>query len=399
MVVHAYYPLAETRVERQAVALRTSGLEVDVICLRGSAQPALETINGVTIYRLPVRRHKVAGMAVQLLEYLMFFGFVFARLTKLYFQKHYAIVHIHNLPDFLVFAALIPKLAGAKIILDLHDLMPEFYAERFQQPMSSAPVRMIRWQEGLSCRFADHVITVTGLWRQALIERGQPPEKISVVMNVADDRIFHPKAAASPPNDHEGRLRLIYHGNMDRRYGLDLVLKAIDLVRETAPGIHLTLHGGGEYRKTLEAMVEELGLAEHVQFSRHFVPTEELPKLIQAAHVGIVPYRDGLFTGAILPTKLMEYAALGVPTIAARTPTISAYFDDTMLEFFPPGDVEELARCIQRLFNDRERLADLGRNIRRFYERYSWSEQSVNYLNLVERLIGPGPYTKTRLTT
>jgi len=390
MVVHAYYPMGETRVERQALALTDCGIDVDIICLRKSGEPALETLNGVGVYRLPVRRHKGGGIAVQLLEYLAFFGLVFAHLTRLYFQKHYDVVQVHNLPDFLVFAALVPKLAGAKIILDLHDLMPEFYTERFQQPMNSVPVNMIRWEEMLSCRFADHIITVTDLWRQALIKRGQASDKITVVMNVADDRIFNPMVTASHQDDHDGRFRLIYHGNLDRRYGLDLALKAMDMVRQTTPEIHLTLHGRGEYYETLVTMVAEMGLEDFVYFSRDFVATKELAKRIKAVHLGIVPYRDGLFTGTILPTKLMEYAALGVPAIAARTSTIAAHFDDTMVEFFTPGDAVELARCIQRLFRDRDRLAELGRNITKFYERYPWSEQSLNYLNLVERVARRG---------
>jgi len=171
----------------------------------------------------------------------------FIHLTKLHRRRRYSIVQVHNLPDFLVFAALIPKLTGARVILDPHDLMPEFYAERSQRSLDSLPVRLICWQERLACRFADHVITVTELWRQALIERGQPADKVTVVMNVADDRIFHRDVTIDAARD-DGRFRLIYHGVMDQRHGLDLALRAINLIRHTAPDIHLTLHGGGEYR-------------------------------------------------------------------------------------------------------------------------------------------------------
>ena len=207
MVVHAYYPLMETRVEREALALRDHGIEVDVICLRYDQEEPTSLEEGVRVYRLPVKRHRGKGMLVQLLEYLTFFALAFLRLTFLHVRKRYDVVQVHNLPDFLVFAALIPKLTGAKIILDLHDLMPEFYAERTQQPMTSLGVRVIQWQERVSCRFADHVITVTQLWRRFLIERGQPPEKVAVVMNVGDDRAFHRDVSACT------------HGNADIRFG------------------------------------------------------------------------------------------------------------------------------------------------------------------------------------
>jgi len=387
MVVHAYYPLGETRVERQALALLSQGTEVDVICLRASGQPATETVDGVQVYRMPVRRskHKGSGIIAQLFEYLAFFVLAFIRLSSLHAKRRYSVVQVHNLPDFLVFAALFPKLTGAKVILDLHDLMPEFYAERFQRSMDSLPVRLIRWQERLSCRFADRIITVTELWRQSLIERGQPADKVMVVMNVADDRIFHRDASADVSGD-DGRFRLIYHGTMAQRYGLDIALRAINLARHTAPDILLILHGDGEYEKALQNLVNDLGLRDHVQFSTRSVPTSELPKLLKQADLGIVPYLDGVFTGGILPTKLMEYAALGIPALAAHTPAIASYFDETTVQFFTPGDAEELASCILTLYHDRNRLAELARNITKFNEHYNWSEQSAHYLHLIEQL-------------
>lgn len=393
MVVHAYYPIGETRVERQAQALLAQGTEVDLVCLRHTGEPAQAIVDGVKVYRLPVKRH-ASGLVIRFLEYLSFFFLALVRLASLHLQRRYNVVQVHNLPDFLVFAALIPKFTGARIILDLHDLMPEFYAERFQRSVDSLPVRVIRWQEWLSCRFADHVITVTELWRQTLIKRGQPADKVTVVMNVADDRIFRQDAAADESVDQsgapsqakdDGRFRLIYHGTVDQRYGLDLALRAINQVRQTAPNIHLTIHGGGEHRQTLVNLAQELGLQDHVEFSTHFVPTSELPKLIKKADLGVVPYRDGVFTGGILPTKLMEYAALGIPAIAARTPAVAAYFDETTVLLFTPGDVEELAQCILTLYRDRSRLASLANNIAGFNRRYNWPDQRTIYLQLVNR--------------
>ena len=389
MVVHAYYPLGETRVEREALALRDRGVEVDVVCLRKPGQPREDVIDGVTVYRVPISRRKGSGILIQSLEYLKFFILALGRVTSLHLQRRYVVVQVHNLPDFLVFTALVPRLMGARVILDLHDLMPEFYMERFGREMSSPEVRLIRVQEWISCKFADHIITVTDLWRQALIERGQPGHKITVIMNVADERAFNPSVVPDQTLGPRNGFQLFYHGNIDQRYGLDLAVQAIDRVRRELPDVHLTIHGGGEYREVIEAMVERAKLRDHVEISREFVPTPVLAKRIKAADLGIVPYRDGVFTGAILPTKLMEYAALGLPVIAARTPTISRYFDDSMVEFFTPGDAEELANCISKLYRDRDRLADLARNISTFTERFQWRDQSSEYVSLTERLSTP----------
>jgi glycosyltransferase involved in cell wall biosynthesis len=388
MVVHAYYPLGETRVERQVLALRDAGVEVDVVCLRKPGEPSAEAADGVTIHRLPVHRRKGSGSLAQLFEYVRFFLLALGRVARLHLRRPYTVVQVHNLPDFLVFAALIPKLAGAKVILDLHDLMPEFYAERSGGELTSPGVRLIRAQERLSCAFADHIVTVTELWREALLARGQPPDKVSVVMNVPDERIFNPAVIPEGADSGSNGLKLIYHGNLDQRYGLDLVVTATEIVRREIPDIQVTLHGGGEYRDTLEARVAEENLGDNIHISREFVPTELLARRIKAADVGVVPYRDGPFTGSILPTKLLEYAALAIPVIAARTRTIAAYFDESMVEFFTPGDAEGLAACISRLSRDPLRRAQLARSISVSAERLSWRKLGADYVRLVERLAG-----------
>ena len=386
MVVHAYYPLGETRVEREAFALLANGFNVDVICLKGAEEPAVELVDGVKVYRLPIGRRRGRGVITQFLEYLTFFVLSFVRLSKLYLRDRYEVIQVHNLPDFLVFAALIPKLSGAKIILDLHDLMPEFYSEKFQKPAESVAVRLIGLQERAACAFADKVITVTEIWRQALIKRGLPAGKVFVVMNLADTRYFHQNGTGMPTDNN--RFDLIYHGIMGRRHGLDLALRAIDKVRKKEPNIHMTLHGGGEFRHRLEEMVTELGLENHVSFSRNFVPTFQLVELIKSADLGIVPYRNDVFTGGILPTKLMEYAALGIAAIAARTFCISEYFDETMVEFFEPGDVDELADKILLLSREPGKLLELAHNIDQFNEQYNWNEQSEKYVQFVIDLKG-----------
>ena len=166
MIVHAYYPVGETRVQREALALVADGYEVDVLCLRDVGEKAVDSEEGVNIYRLPMKRYKGYGLAVQLLEYLAFFVLAFFKLLTLYPRKCYGTVQVHNLPDFLIFCAIYPKLRGAKLILDLHDLMPEFFAAKSEGDMNSLSVRMVTLQERLSCRFADHVITVTDVWKE-----------------------------------------------------------------------------------------------------------------------------------------------------------------------------------------------------------------------------------------
>ena len=385
MIVHAHYPLGEPRVEREAQALINGGYEVDVLCLRSDKELAFEVIDGVNIYRLPVRRDKRRGRAAQLLEYLAFFMHVFLRLLTLYPRRKYKTLQVHNLPDFLVFSTLIPKLAGARVILDLHDLMPEFLAGTSNRSMDSLPVRILKFQEWISCRFADRVITVTELWRQTLIERGVPAHKVSVVMNVANSQIFKNEAVKHESNGDQ-RFRLIYHGTLSQHYGIDLILQAVARLKEDIPQLHLTIHGRGEYLQNLQDLAKELRLNGQVTFSTNLLPMAELPSFISQAHLGIVAYRRDVFTDGILPTKLMEYTALHVPVIAARTPAIEAYFDENMVHYFPAEDVNALCDAITYVHTHRERLEQLSTESNRFNEKYTWENIAKEYLQLVDQL-------------
>jgi glycosyltransferase involved in cell wall biosynthesis len=385
MVVHAYYPLGETRVEREARILVKHGYAVDVICLRAEGESPLESADGITIHRLPVGRHKGKGALVQLAEYLAFLVLSMFRLTRLHSQSAYRVVQIHNLPDFLVFAALFAKIMGARVILDIHDLMPEFYASRFNVGLDSWPVRLVCWQERLSCRFADHVITVSEHWRQTLIGRGVPPAKCSVVMNVADESIFHPPAIEQPLLHDPSGLRLIYHGNLTERYGLDLAIRAVGIVREAIPNIHLMILGDGDHVGELQRLIDELDLRRHVELINEIRPAEELPEIINMADLGIVPYRNDPFTDGLLPTKLMEYAALNLPAVASRTTAIESTFG-SMVILFEPGDVDGLAGCLLTLHRCPERLAELRAGSAQFNERYNWPRIGAAYVAVVGQL-------------
>ncbi|MDD5369339.1 MAG: glycosyltransferase family 4 protein [Anaerolineaceae bacterium] len=387
MIVYATYPLGETRVQREAELLLKHGYEVDVICLRLPGELPEDRFKGVGIYRqkyrFPILGVKSAGLRGRFFNYFRFFSTAAIRVTRLHLKNPYNVIQVHNLPDFLAFSAVIPKLLGVPVILDLHDLMPEFFAGRFKTRLPLMAT-LINWQERLSCKFADHVITVSEHWRQALIRRGVPEQKCSVIMNVADDAIFHTcDDDIRPP--HSDHFRLIYHGSIHERYGLDLAVEAIDKLRDEIPNIHLTLIGNGEFLPEIVRMVDKRGLKQYVTIEKlHLV--EELPGIIRSYNLGVVPYKNDVFTDGLLPTKLMEYAALGLPAVASRTTAIQAYFSGTNTEFFEPGNADDLALRIRYLYDHPARLAQLSRGSQNFNQLYNWTKVGSEYVELVERV-------------
>jgi glycosyltransferase involved in cell wall biosynthesis len=383
MVVYSYYPLGETRVQRQAEALHRAGYEVDVICPRLPGERIAESHSGVAIRRLPMPVLK-SSLYVQFLGYILFFLGAGALLTLRHLWRRYDSVQVHNLPDFLVFCTLIPKLTGAAVILDLHDLMPEFLASKFSGDPPKMLERAILLQERMACGYADHVITVSEHWRHTLAKRSVPLAKSSVVMNLADESIF--QSDEGDPGREAGTMRLIYHGTVVYRYGLDLVIEAMARSREQAPQMTLKVIGQGDQFPALREQVERLGLTDRVQLEEGLIPAEDLPAVIASADVGVVPYRDDIFTDGLVPTKLLEYAVMGLPVVASRTSAIEELVGDSFVEYFSPGDIDDLSTRLTHLYGQPQRRETLARATADFNGRVNWADHSKEYVDLISSL-------------
>lgn len=380
MVVHAYYPVGETRVQREAAALVEEGMEVEVICLRRRGEPACEVIDGVTVRRVPLARHRRLGVAVQFLEYLTFAAFAALVLSVRHVRRRFDSVQVHNLPDFLVFSALVPKLTGSRIILDLHDLMPEFLAARLDRTMDHPLVRLVAFQERVSCSFADGVITVTDGWRDRLIGRGVDPDKVLTVMNVADPELF---PLRTQKVEEVAPFTILYHGTFTARYGVEDLVEACARIAGRIPAWRLCLLGDGDARGAIEASIGRLGLSASVELSPRMLTIAELQPYLRHADVGVVPNRSSVFTDDLLPTKLMEYVATGIPVVASCTPMIRSYFDDDMVEFFEPGNAGDLAESLVALASSPERRYSLAVAARRFTEDHHWDRIRKGYAQFV----------------
>src|SRR4029077_5546789 len=173
-----YYPL-DPRVRREVDALVQAGHEGDVICLRRPGERPLESHGRVTAHRvsIPLRR---AGRFNYVLQYGAFFTVASALVAVLQLRRRFDVVQVNSMPDSLAFAAVVPRLLGARVLLDLHECMPEFYAVKFGVGLHHPAVRFVAWMEQAAIRFADEVITCTDQMRSAFVNRGAQPAKIGV---------------------------------------------------------------------------------------------------------------------------------------------------------------------------------------------------------------------------
>ena len=376
---HGYYP-RDPRVRREARALTAAGHQVDVLCLRATGEARRETVDGVGVWRLPLG-HRRAGRARYVAEYGAFFLAAAACSTAGRLRRRHRIVQVNTMPDALLFAAAPARLLGARLVLDLHEVMPELYCSKFGVAEDHPLPRLLARMEQAAIRFADAAIAVSEPCRARYVERGAPPERLTVVMNSADPELFRPRAAPPPPSV---RPLVVGHGTLAHRYGFDLLLEALALV----PEARLEILGEGEARPALERRVRELGLGNRVTLAG-FVPLDQIARRLARAHVGVVPNRPDPFTELVVPTKLLEYVALELPAVVAHTRAAAAYFDASMLTWFRPGEPEDLARALRQVLADPAAAAARAERARRRFERrHAWPVMARRYVELLERLAG-----------
>lgn len=375
----------DPRVKREAEALVEQGHRVVFLARRQPGEPNREIIAGVDVIKTIGLRDKCNSMAEYLADYSLFFLMI--SLHLLVHPLRYRLIHINNMPDFLVFATWLPRLLGRPVIHDIHDLMPELYLEKFASGEGHWVVRALKVQERWAGKFASAVLTVEERLRDILAERGIPREKIQVLMNLPDDRIFAPRQARRPKPEGSPFV-LVYHGTLARRLGLDIAIEAVAKARDTIPTLELRIIGAGEEREALIRQRDRLGLQSIVTFSEGFVPVERIPALVEDADVGLIPLRVCGGTDIMLPTKLLEYVTMGIPCITPKTGTIARYFDEEMVQFFEAEDSDSLAAAITTLYRDPDRRIRLAEQAtERFAKTFRWSEHKKVYLNLVERLL------------
>jgi glycosyltransferase involved in cell wall biosynthesis len=373
VIRQGFYTL-DPRVRREVAALADAGHEVDVICLRRPDEPRVERLGRVTVHRLApppggyIARYAAFGTAAA----------VYA--SVLCARRRWDVVQVNTLPDALVFAAAGPRALGAGVLLDLHEVMPEFFATKFGCAPRHPAVRALEWIEQASIRYADQAITCTEPMRETFVRRGAQPAKVGVVLNGADEAIFDP--ARFPPRGREpDRFTLISHGVLEARYGLDTLIRAVALLRDEIPGLELRIFGEGAERAALQRLARELGAVVH--FSAGFVPIAELLRAIADADAGVVAMRRDAFRDLTHCNKMFDYIAMRRPAIVSRTRSVEEYFDDSCFALFESGDAHDLARAIRTLHADPELGERLARRAAEVAEPYRWIHQRRRYLRAV----------------
>jgi glycosyltransferase involved in cell wall biosynthesis len=371
----------EHTVRSEAEALAATGFDVEVVCMRSADSPRRAVVNGVTVIRTPVKlRSGTAGKAV---GYGLFFVFAAGHVSIRHIRKPYAVVQANSLPDFLVFAALVPKLLGCRVVAYMQEPTPELATMILKNKWITGFLsRVEQW----AIQFADHCVTVTDQLKQRYVESGAPEDRITVVLNCADPDIILRNWSPSPIESESG-FTVVCHGTIADRYGQDTILDAARMLRDEIPDLRVIITGRGPGAEELIKTIDSYDLQDMVRFEG-WVSQAQLNDILYSADVGIVAQKASSYSHLVHTNKMTDYWIFGLPVIASRLHAVSQLYDDRVIEYFEPGNAADLAAAIRRLHADPARRAELARNGKLAQDRNGWAIQRITYLSVFNSLLG-----------
>ncbi len=366
---------------REAKAVKEAGYLVDIVCLRQTKdEKVVQHFDGLSLFCIQSRPTSEKQALLYFYHLAMFFLKSLMTVSLLGLVRRYSVVHITAPPDAMVFTAVLPKLLGARVLLDIHDIGPELYMRKLTAAESSPPIRLLKFLERVSCSFADHVIVVTQPWKERLVGRSVPEAKCTVLLNVPDEALF---TAPSTRRTNGSTFSLFYHGSLEEHFGVDTLLAAVPEIARHIPHLQLHIYGAGRLQSEFQTLAASLGVNGIVRFHGS-VPFHTLPRILPDADVGIVPTKGSVFSDEAVSMKSLEYISMDIPIVISATKAHRYLYDEATVKFFEPENAGELARAVISLYRDpaaREGLISAGR---RFMAEHGWNESSKKYLRIIQ---------------
>lgn len=385
LVIRQLYFPRDAKARREVEALTRAGHRVDVLCLRRPGEPLHERLGPINVWRMPLR-HRRGRLLGYVIEYAIVLMLATLMAAALHLGRRYDVIQVNTPPDSLVYAAIVPRLFGARVLLQLQEPMPEFFATKFRLPATARRVRMVAWNEQAAIRFADFAITCTDHMRAAFVARGADQSKVAVVVPTSNEAEFDPSRVRRTSRGSARPFVLVSHGSIEERYGLDTAIRAVRLLREEIPGIRLDIYGEGSD----SARLREIAIAESVAdrvVLHGWVPIDQLVQAIADADAGVVAMKRDAFRDLTHCLKMYDFVSMRRPAIVSRTLSVDEYFDDDVFEKFTADDPADLARAIRTIHRDPDRAASLVEHASRAIEPYRWIHQQRTYLEIIDRLV------------
>lgn len=349
-------------------------------------------MEGIDVVRVWVKTAPQKTFTTRMAFYLTYM-FNAALAGTLLAPGRFDLIYASSPPLFVGAAALaLSGLRRTPLVFEVRDLWPES-AVQLGELNSARAVGLATRLEEACYRRARHIVAVTEGIRARLLERGCPPEKLTLIPNGANTELYTPQ----PLNQdlrrswgiEPGRFVVLYAGLHGLAHGLETALLAADRLREHTEILFLFV-GDGPQKAALVQQAEQMGLP-NVHF-HDALPEAELPAAIAMADLGLDTRRRLGISQGTLPVKMFSYMACARPVL------LSIEGESTELlrraragVAVPPEDPAALARAILDLQSDPARRDELGRRGRAFVEaHYSRQGFALRLEQLLQGLLVAG---------
>lgn len=375
----------DVRVLLEAQALSAAGYHVSVISPTGSNQLLRENIGEIHVFR-----YHAPTPTSHFLGYLWEYGYslfaMFVLSVIVWIRLGFDIIHSANPPDTAVFIALFYKLFGKSFIFDHHDLSPELYNARFGSENHIFIYSALLWLEKLTCRIADHVISTNQSYKELEIQRGHVSEERITIVRNGPDLSWFKSVDPDPILLVKSKVIIGYAGTIGVQDGVDNLLRALQcLIGLGRTDFFCVLIGDGDALPKLKLMAEDMGLAKYLMFSG-WVDHAKVANYLSAADICVSPEPSNPYNDRSTLIKVMEYMALGKPTVAFDLPETRFTAGEAAI-YATPNKEFDFAQKIAALMEDPNRCEEMGRIGReRIEKELAWSYQKERLLSVYNKL-------------
>jgi len=291
-------------------------------------------------------------------------------------------IHIHDLPLAKIGYEFSRKYQ-LKFTLDLHEnwhalLEISTHTQTFLGKLLCSIPRWVQYEKEYVAR-ADHIITVVDEMKERVVKLGVLPEKVAVVSNTLNMRLFSFPEPKKDPN----HVTLVYGGGVNYHRGLQYVIRAIPLLKEKVPNIRLWIIGGGSYLEKLNTEAISMGVSGYVTFWG-WKKQQELLELVSQGDFAVIPHIRSPQTDAGLPHKLFQYMYAGIPILASDCAPVDRIISETGTGLiFKNQDPESFAETLLSLMSDKSFREQIPENGRKWVqEKYNWNRDAEFLIGL-----------------
>ena len=347
-----------------------------------------ETMDGVPVLRVPLYPSHDQSGTKRAANYL---SFAVAAVVGSLFLKCPDVAYVYHPPATVSLPAMVLKaLRGVPFVYDIQDLWPDTLAATGMMERSALLTAVNSWMSRVY-RSAAHITVLSKGFKDTLIERGVPENKLTVIPNWTNEtkiQIPAPNPLRARELGFEHRFNVVFAGTMGKAQALETVLQAAELLRQSAPQARFVMIGGGVEVGRLQALARERQLSNVVFLPRR--PPSEIGEILGMADVLLVHLKDDPLFAITIPSKTQTYLVAGKPILMGVRGDASRMVEQAGAGYsFEPEQPEALARAVERMMGisatDRVQMGLDGQAY--YYKHLSLHSGTKHFLDVFEAVI------------